>query len=189
MNLDINIGYINKFNRRLLRFKSLKNKRGTYIAKGSSLNTKTTIGDGTRINGLITIKGVGSCIIGNYAAIGSNVKIITSNHKTNTVILQYALSKRIGLNAPIDEKVNVSIGNNVWIGDNTIILPGVSIGNGAIIGAGSVVTKDVTPYSLSAGVPSKHIKYRFSEEKINEIENSKWWEWSLEEMKDQKDFF
>lgn len=69
----------------------------------------------------------------------------------------------------------VTIGNDVWIGTRAMVLDGVSVGDGAIIGAGAVVTKDVPPYAIVAGVPAKIIRFRFSNEKINELLSSQWW--------------
>ena len=63
------------------------------------------------------------------------------------------------------------IGHDVWIGYRAIILPGVIVGDGAIIGAGSIVTKDVAPYSIVAGNPARHIRYRFELETIEKITN------------------
>lgn len=173
----------------ILTFSDLKDKTGVFIAKKSILSIGTFIGDGTRINGKIIIKGKGKCSIKKYCAIGDNVRIITSNHKTDQVNLQYALQKKIGIKAPIDKKINVEIENNVWLGDSVIILPGVNIGNGAVIAAGTVVTKDIPPYAIVAGVPGKLIKYRFSEESIKSIEESEWWDWSIKQMKNNKAFF
>lgn len=73
----------------------------------------------------------------------------------------------------------VRIGNDVWIGDNVIIKNGVKIGDGAVVGLGAVVTKDVPPYAVVAGVPAKIIKYRFSDEIISELLELEWW--NLEE--------
>ena len=61
------------------------------------------------------------------------------------------------------------IGNDVWIGNNAVILPGVNIDNGAIIAAGAVVTKDVSPYEIVGGVPAKHLKFRFDENIRSEL--------------------
>ena len=74
-----------------------------------------------------------------------------------------------------DEYQEIIVGNDVWIGTRSIILDGVKIGNGAVIAAGSVVTKDVEPYMIVAGVPAKPIRKRATEDKIREYQNSKWW--------------
>ena len=74
-------------------------------------------------------------------------------------------------------KGDVIIGNDVWICGNAIILSGVTIGDGAVIGNGAVVSKDVEPYSIVAGNPAKHVRYRFDEDTIKELINIKWWNW------------
>jgi serine acetyltransferase len=71
------------------------------------------------------------------------------------------------------------IGSDVWIGEKSLIKQGVSIGNGAVIGMGSVVTRDVQPYSIVAGVPAKEIRKRFEESIIQRLQKSEWW--SLED--------
>ena len=74
------------------------------------------------------------------------------------------------------------IGNDVWIGKRAIIKAGVKIGDGAVVGAGAVVTKDVPPYAIVAGVPAKIIKYRFDEDTIAQLLKTKWWNLSDEEL-------
>ena len=76
-----------------------------------------------------------------------------------------------------DNKGDIVIGNDVWIGYKAIILAGVKIGDGAIIGTRALVTKDVPAYSIVGGVPAKIIRKRFSEDIINELEILKWWDW------------
>jgi acetyltransferase-like isoleucine patch superfamily enzyme len=77
----------------------------------------------------------------------------------------------------------LSIGNDVWIGQNAIILPSVArIGDGAVIGAGAVVTKDVEPYSIVVGNPARLLRYRFSQETIVKLQESRWWEKSVGEL-------
>lgn len=79
-----------------------------------------------------------------------------------------------------DNKGDIVIGNDVWIGYEAVILAGVTIGDGAIIGTRAVVTKDVPPYTIVGGVPAKPIKKRFSEETISALLEIQWWNWSEE---------
>ena len=76
----------------------------------------------------------------------------------------------------------MTIGNDVWIGRNVIIISGVKIGDGSVIGAGSVVTKDVPPYAIAAGNPAKIVRMRFDEETIKKLLKIEWWNWSLERV-------
>ncbi len=92
-------------------------------------------------------------------------------------------------NSPLRDNRAVTIGNDVWIGANVILLPGVTIGDGAVIAAGAVVTKDVEPYAVAGGVPARIIKYRFSEEKIRLLEEIRWWEWPEEEIERNIELF
>ena len=74
------------------------------------------------------------------------------------------------------------IGNDVWIGDRVIIKRGVTVCDGAVIGAGAIVTKDVPPYAVVAGVPAKVIKYRFDEDTIRDLLEIKWWDMPESEL-------
>ena len=82
-----------------------------------------------------------------------------------------------------DNKGDITIGNDVWIGYEAVIMSGVTIGDGAIIGTRAVVTKDVPPYTVVGGVPAKMIKKRFSEETISILLQVKWWDWPEEKIK------
>ena len=79
-------------------------------------------------------------------------------------------------------KPTTIIGNDVWIGQNAVILPGVQIGDGAIIGANCVVGSDVSPYTIVAGNPAKMLRKRFDDELIDLMLRFKWWEKSIEEI-------
>ena len=81
-----------------------------------------------------------------------------------------------------DNKGDIVVGNDVWIGYEAVILAGVTIGDGAIIGARAVVTKDVPPYTIVGGVPAKQIRKRFNEETIDTLLKLKWWDWSKERI-------
>ena len=81
-----------------------------------------------------------------------------------------------------DNRGDIIIGSDVWIGYEAVILSGVTIGNGAIIGARAVVTKDVPPYTIVGGVPAKPIRRRFDEETAARIEKLGWWNWSADKI-------
>lgn len=81
-----------------------------------------------------------------------------------------------------DNRGDIVIGNDVWIGYEAVILSGVTIGDGAIIGARAVVTKDVPPYTIAGGVPAKPIRRRFRDEVIDTLLDLKWWDWPLEKL-------
>lgn len=81
-----------------------------------------------------------------------------------------------------DNKGDIIIGNDVWIGFEAVILAGVTIGDGAIIGARAVVTKDVPPYTIVGGVPAKPIKKRFDEKTVSDLLCIRWWDWPDEKI-------
>lgn len=82
-----------------------------------------------------------------------------------------------------DNKGDIVIGNDVWIGYEAVILAGVTIGDGAVIGARAVVTKDIPPYTIVGGVPAKPIRKRFSQETIDLLLKIKWWNWPEERIR------
>ncbi len=81
-----------------------------------------------------------------------------------------------------ENKGDIIIGNDVWIGYQAVILAGVSVGDGAIIGTRAVVTKDVPPYTIVGGVPAKQIKQRFSKDTITALLQIQWWNWPKEKI-------
>lgn len=95
----------------------------------------------------------GPLIIGNDVMMGPDVVILGSGHNTSRTDIPMRLQG-------CPEPQQTVIGNDVWIGTRTIIMPGVKIGNGVIIGAGAVVTKNVPDYAIVGGVPAKIIRYR-----------------------------
>ncbi len=128
--------------------------------------------------------------IGRFSSIGNNIKIISGRHPINTFVSThpafYSLRKQAGFTfvnkqefseyKKIDSKYSVIIGNDVWIGENVSIMEGIKIGDGAVIGANSLVTKDIDEYTVSAGIPCKKIKNRFSNTEIEFLKRFKWWD-------------
>lgn len=82
-----------------------------------------------------------------------------------------------------DNKGDITIGNDVWIGYDAVIMAGVKIGDGAIVGTRAVVTRDVEPYTIVGGVPAKEIRKRFSPETIERLKFLKWWNWPEAKIK------
>lgn len=82
-----------------------------------------------------------------------------------------------------DNKGDIIVGNDVWIGYEAVILSGVTIGDGAIVGSRAVVTKDIPPYTIVGGVPAKPIRKRFDDVTIARLLELKWWDWSEERIK------
>jgi len=84
-------------------------------------------------------------------------------------------------------KGDTIIGNDVWVGMDTVIMPGVNIGDGAIVAAKSVITKDVEPYTIVGGNPAQKIKERFPEQIINKLLEIRWWDLNIEIISDHID--
>jgi len=152
---------------------------------------KITIGDYTYIDNthgqtkILCFKQSETVVIGKFCSIASNVRIFGGGEHNINLISTYPLKKffqSYGVDPNVISKGPTIIGNDVWIGMNSIILSGVSIGDGAIIGAGSVVTKDVLPYAIVAGNPAKLIRHRFNEKQIEKLLQIQWWNWPLEKI-------
>ena len=129
----------------------------------------------------------GPAEIGKYTSIGPGVTRICVNHNIDSISTHPCYFNPIfgWVNKDSREKTYIRIGNDVWIGSNAVILPSVTeIGDGAVIGAGAVVTKNIPPYAIVGGVPAKVIKMRFSDDMIARIQNSKWWDYSEDILKD-----
>lgn len=125
-------------------------------------------------------------VIGRYCSFSPTSYIFNANHGMNFLTMHpYTYNTNLGLvEKETIERSPCLIEDDVWVGHHAIITPSVSkIGRGAVIAAGAVVTKDVPRYAVMAGNPAQILKYRFSEEVINEIENSKWWLQDKESLK------
>ena len=130
-------------------------------------------------------------IIGKFCSIACGTKFLfnCANHtlkslSTYTFPLFYEEweLEKSNITTAWDNKGNIVIGNDVWIGYEAVIMAGVHIGDGAIIAARAVVTKDVPPYTIVGGTPAKEIRKRFYAEVIEQLLIQKWWDWSTDKI-------
>jgi acetyltransferase-like isoleucine patch superfamily enzyme len=141
--------------------------------------------------------------IGRFCSIAPRVRVLVGNHPTRgfvsthpaffsirrQMLFTFVNNQKFEEFNKIDNKYSVEIGNDVWIGSDVLILEGVRIGNGAIIGAGCVVSKNVEPYSIYVGNPMRCIRYRFSEEEISQLLSFRWWDKSLNWLRENAEDF
>jgi acetyltransferase-like isoleucine patch superfamily enzyme len=135
--------------------------------------------------------------IGSFCSIGPGAKNHLGNHPAHTFVSTSPVF--YSPNAPVPSFVKtekfpayggrVTIGHDVWIGAEVMIMDGVTIGNGAVVAARAVVTRDVPPYAIVGGVPARLIRYRFDEETVEKLESLQWWERSLDWLKANADEF
>lgn len=130
-------------------------------------------------------------IIGKFCSIACGTKFLfnCANHtlkslSTYTFPLFYEEweLEKSNITTAWDNKGDIVIGNDVWIGYEAVIMAGVHIGDGAIIAARAVVTKDVPPYTIVGGTPAKEIRKRFDAEVIEQLLILKWWDWSTDKI-------
>lgn len=124
--------------------------------------------------------------LGKFCSVAANSRINALEHPIERVT-QHKVSYRpneyfkfLGVDEEFRQRRQgkaVTIGHDVWIGHGAVIMPGVTIGNGAVVGANSVVTKDVAPYQIVAGVPAKRLRARFPEAIAVRLEALAWWDW------------
>jgi virginiamycin A acetyltransferase len=123
--------------------------------------------------------------VGRWCSISRNLRVRRRNHPTERVSQHpFFYLGRLGVveSATIPREADnpLTIGHDVWIGDNVVILPGCrTIGNGAVVAAGAIVASDVAPYAIVGGVPAKRLRDRFPPEVQRHLEESRWWEFNL----------
>ena len=125
-------------------------------------------------------------IIGKFCQIAAGVKFVMNgaNHQMDAVsTFPFYTLEGWNMEPPaLSSRGDTVVGNDVWIGQNAVILPGVHIGDGAIIGANSIVGSNVTPYTIVVGNPAKELRKRFDDELIDLVLKFKWWDKSIDEI-------
>lgn len=130
-------------------------------------------------------------IIGAFCSVAGGVKILCDGQHGTDSATTFPIENRL-LNKPparpnAGRARGVTIGNDVWIGYDAVVLPGLTIGDGAVVGANAVVTKDVPPYAIVAGVPATILRYRFPPETIERLLALRWWNWDDDKVKAEAD--
>lgn len=170
---------------KLFGYKLYDKKLNLRINKWTQIDSTTQIGSNALVAGFKDAR----VKIGKYCDIAENFRIRPRNHSICFANVQRRLNREThNVNLSVF-KGDVSIGNACWIGDNVTILPGVSVGNGCVIGAGAVVADDLPAYAVCVGVPAKVIKYRFSEDVCESLEDIKWWNWNHDKIMANSEFF
>lgn len=160
---------------------------------GVSITGEVSVGRYTVINGpntTINAK-LNPVEIGSFCSIAKDVAIQEYNHDVSRISTYYMRSNifktdRMGEHL---SRGGIRIGNDVWIGGKAMILSGVTIGDGVVIAAGAVVTRDVPAYAIVGGAPARVLKYRFTPEVIEKLQRIKWWDWSIDKIRSNKDLF
>lgn len=126
--------------------------------------------------------------IGSFCSIADSVTIMLGGEHRTDWVTTYPFSHFFPgarrFKGHPHTKGDVSIGNDVWVGYEALILSGVQIGNGAVVAARSVVTRSVEPYSVVAGNPARHVRFRFDERAVKALERIAWWDWPLEKIEE-----
>ncbi|WP_419787107.1 CatB-related O-acetyltransferase [Pseudodesulfovibrio sp.] len=130
-------------------------------------------------------------VIGKFCSIAHGAKFLFNggNHKAEACVnYPFAIfgelwEHELVVNSGWDNKGDIIVGNDVWIGFEALIMPGVTISNGARIGSRAIVTRDVQPYEIVAGSPARPIRKRFPDNEIAMLEEIRWWDWPDERIK------
>ena len=184
--------YPNDQNKNMVYIRNTVKASNVHIGEFTFYDTHGIVGSNfERDNILYNVPGHGDLYIGKFCSIAFGVEIImgAANHSMNSIssypfnLISRNWASRLGMRkADMPDKGDTVIGNDVWIGRKSRILPGMKIGDGAIIGSYSVVSRDIPAYAIAAGDPIKVIRMRFSPEMIDFLEKIEWWNFSPRQL-------
>lgn len=182
----------------------LRNLRNPAVSLLAMIDEKSKVDPKARINRFVKIVnssvgrysyvGPGSWIInteiGSFCSIACDVHIGLAQHTLDFLSTSPIFTERYNGTGHswtykdyVKPMQKTRIGNDVWIGEGAKIMPGLTIGNGAVIGTGAIVTHDVEPYAIVAGIPARLIRYRFDKETIESLLKTPWWNFGEEILK------
>ena len=148
---------------------------GSRVAGGASVD-RSSLGD---FSGIGRSSKVTHADIGRYCAISWDCTVNATNHPfASLTVSAFPYVPEMGgfVTERTQTYQRVIIGNDVWIGANSVVMPGIRIGNGVVVGAGAVVTRDVPDYAVVAGVPARILRYRFADDVIARLQRLRWWD-------------
>lgn len=184
--------YPNDQNKNMLYIKNVVKAKNIHIGEFTYYDTQNKIGTHfEKENILYNHPGHGELYIGKFTSIAYGVEIImgAANHSLASIstypfnLISHNWASRLGMTKEdMPDKGDTIIGNDVWIGRKSRIMPGVHIGDGAVIGSYSVVSKDIPPYCIAVGDPIRILRLRFDEETIQFLLKLKWWDFEPEAL-------
>jgi len=174
------------------RFPDVIFSKGTYVDNECHFHGRVNLAENVRLNRchidrntyIARNSKLRDCYIGKYCSIGPELLAGLGKHPSRKFVSSHPAFYAPENFSPVSlveeqkftEFENIFIGNDVWVGARVTIMDGVTIGDGAIVAAGAVVTKDVAPYSIVGGIPSREIRKRFTADQINFLLELRWWD-------------
>jgi maltose O-acetyltransferase len=137
---------------------------GTVVERGATVTARggVTVGDGCVVNDGVTLDGMGGLVIGDRVNFSPEALVLTADHDPDSSVFQWRARP-------------VSIGSRAWISTRALVLPGSTVGEGAVVCAGAVVTGDVPPFTMVAGVPARPIRERRRDAQESLPPHRRWW--------------
>lgn len=172
----------------------LKNNDGYpyFVHKLATITNQTKVGRFSYIHGKTRFSGEKQIIIGNYCSIANDVRIQVGDEHDYKHISTFPFETILGMKNmtfPLVRGEDVIIGNDVWIGEGARILSGSVIGDGVVVGAGCTVRGNLVPYGVYSGNPLSLRRMRCDQDTILKLMQIKWWDWSLEKILANYNFF
>lgn len=125
--------------------------------------------------------------VGNFTQVASHVSFLSRVNHACIAHPELVAAYQMPGYPPPDQIERITIGSDVWIGRNAVLLGGITVGHGAIVGAFAVVAKDVPPYAIVVGNPCRILRYRFGPKQIAHLLALKWWDWDDETIRERRD--
>ena len=156
------------------------------LASLARLDARGLLSVGRFTYGIPTLIAFGTALprlnIGAFCSIADKVELMLDGNHRSDWISTYPFRIQFGMRGANEDghpasRGPITIGNDVWLARGALILSGVTIGHGAVVGARAVVTRDVAPYSVVAGNPARHTRYRFNADAISALLRIRWWDW------------